>query len=418
MADVESMYPRVLATTVKRFGSLRRRVRLTLSSGSTTISQGDVLRVRLPSGLCDLGSFGFNADLTMTDTSNTIPANYAMIRRCGMVCGSNNINFQNNSYNLVCHAMNIAGQSIEYDRGNMTGVPVPLLQLGNNDHVEFNYWPLSPLTMGFLHTKLTGQTELDIQFEGAACLTDPSGGSVGSSYTLSNIFAYVDVIDLESDMYEKALVASLKAGASYKKVFDNCTAVVQTNTSTNEFNVSCASLEKVIVAPKDTNYNTAVVQTENSAYSRFLDFPTGESGYGSDASIYLQIGSVTLPTYGHSQKYIDLAQITRSAMGGPSPYNYNKLFLGASTDGSLSDGAVLDYDPTYYVKLNGVVVFPISAFNNEPNKQNGIDLSSGNSIIRVESQGSNLTTSRKLLMAAVHRSTIDVKDGNIVGVQL
>lgn len=418
MAEIETgMLPKALAVSVKRFAGARRRVRLTLSSGSTTLTNGDILRVRLPRGLVDLASFGFNADLATQDTSNKIPANYAMVRRCGATIGGVNVGFQNNSWAQTAHAMNIAGQSLEYDRGNMTGVPLPTRQLGNGDHVEFNYWPLSPMTAGMLHTELTGQAEIDIQFNGLECLTDPSGGSIGTSYTLSNVFAYVDVIDLEDDGYEKTLVSALKAGSTYQKCMDLATAVVQQNTSTNNFNVSCSSLQKVIVAPKDNDYNTAAVQGEGVAYSRFLDFPSGESTTGSGAGIYVQIGSQSFPQYGFGQKYIELAQITRQAMGGASPYNYNKLYLGASSNGSLASGATLSYAPTNYVSRNGVVVFDVGAFD-EHGKQGGIDLSSGNSVIRVESQGSNLTSSRKLLMAGVHKSVVQVKEGQIVGLQL
>ena len=107
--------PKGLKTTIRRFSGMRRRVRLTLSSGSSTINASDILRVRLPSrSLGDLGSFGFHGSLA-TDANQYVAGGHTLIRRLGMTCGGVQLGYQNNNYANVAHALNLAGRGLNAD---------------------------------------------------------------------------------------------------------------------------------------------------------------------------------------------------------------------------------------------------------------------------------------------------------------
>ena len=409
--------PKALQASVKRFGGMRRRVRLTLTSGSTSSGANDILRIRLPTNsLVDLRTFGFNADLSCNAVS-FVGGTHTLVRRVGLVAGGVNINFQNNYWNQTAHAMNVAGQGLEWDRSNvLAGCNPDDAQFATNgDFVEFNYWPLSPMTAGIIDTGLIGECEVDLVFDSAAALITKEGEAVTGSFTLSSIRAYVDVIDLESDFYRKFASAALGRGKTMVKMMELATCVIQASTGSNNFNVSTGCLDKILVAPKASAWATAQAQAAGEVYDRYLDFNCGVA-YGSvddNYSAYVQIGSTSFPAYGFGRKFPDLASITRNNWAGSS-YNYNKLFLQTDGSGSTVGTASLVYTPAAYNRHNAIVLIPVGAFD-EHGKQGGIDLSSGNSVIRVETTGANLINGNsQLLMAGIHKSLLQVQSGQVV----
>lgn len=408
--------PKSLRSTVRRFAGMRRRVRLTLSSGSTSVGPNDILRVRLPArSMIDLGSFGFSGLATLTGTDAAIIGSHSLIRRVGMTCGGQQLGYSNNQFNQVAQALTLATRGYEADKCNGYAGADPKQPILNNEAVEFNYFPQTPLSMGYLWTEPTGECEVDINFAGLEPLTVKKTGTVPTNWSISNIVAYVDVIQMETDDYAKAMRSVLAANGSYDKLVPLATAVVQQNTLTNSINVSSKCVDKVLFAPKAETYNAAAVQVDGQVYSKFLDFPTGATGVGADNSVYVEIGSTTFPAYGHSDRYAQLAQITRGCYGNGA-YNFNKLFIGATGAGSLTAADSIVNAKSNYVQRNGVVLFPVGAFDDE-GMEGGLDLSSGNSVIQFNSKGSALTTTRKCLLGALYKSTLSCKEGQVVGVQ-
>ena len=400
MADEGRAMPKALMTTVKRFAGQRKRVRLTLSSGSTTAGANDILRIRLPANsLVDLGSFNINGTLAVT-TGHRVYGTHTLIRRLGMVAGGLNINYQNNQWGLLAHAQNVAGNGLAFDEGNAVASMNPLEFQTNGDVVSFNYFPHSPLEMGCLDTGLTGECEVDIAFAGAEASIADNGVTPAGTWSLSGIKAFVDVIELEDDTYRKGVASMLQGGKTYEKTMDIATAVIQDATGSNNFNVSTSSLNKVIIVPKDENYLVRVASGTGEAYNRYLN------GVAAAASkLYVQIGSQSFPQYGFGDNFKELADITRYSEGGSSVYNYNKLFL------TKSSGALV-YSADAFVTENAIAAIQVGAFHAEKGKEHGIDLSSGNSVIRVETD--TLPANSKLLMAGCHTSKLIVKAGQVV----
>lgn len=404
MAETEQRsMPKALQTVVKRFGGQRKRVRLTLSSGSTTVEPNGLLRVRLPSNsLVDLGSFCVNGTLTAT-TGHRVQGTHTLIRRLGFTAAGLNLNYQNNVWGLLAHAQNVAGNALAYDQGNAIASMNPLDFQTNGDVVALNYFPHSPLQAGCLDTGLTGECEVDIAFNGnEAIIADQSvtDTTITGTWSLGSIKAYIDVIELEDDSYRKGVAAMLQAGKTYEKTMDLATAVVQDATGSNNFNVSTGCLNKVMVVPKDANYLTRVKSGAAEAYNRYLN---GVASAGS--KLFVQIASQSFPQYGYGDNWKEIAEMTRYAEGGSSVYNYNKLFL------TKASGA-LKYDADAFVTENAIASIQVGAFHPEHGKEHGIDMSSGNSVIRVETE--NLPSNAKLLMAACHTSKLIAKAGQVV----
>jgi len=401
MAEMEGRsMPKALMATVKRFSGQRKRVRLTLSSGSTTVEPNGLLRVRLPSNsLVDLGSFCVNGTLA-TDANHRVYGTHTLIRRLGFVAGGLNINYANQQWGLLAHSCNVAGNALAFDEGNCVASMNPLDFQTNGDVVALNYFPNSPLQAGVCDTGLIGDCEVDIAFAGAEASIADNGTTPAGTWSLSGIKAYIDVIELEDDSYRKGVAAMLQGGRTYEKTMPLATAVIQDATGSNNFNVSTGSLDKVVVVPKDANYLTRVKSGAAEAYNRYLN------GIASAASkLYVQIGSQSFPQYGFGDTFKELADITRYAEGGASTYNYNKLFL-------TKDSGALKFDADAFVTENAIASIQVGAFHPEHGKEHGIDLSSGNSVVRVETD--TLPANSKLLMAALHTSRLIAKAGQVV----
>jgi hypothetical protein len=407
MAD-EPRLPVSLKTTIRRFGGMKKRIRLTLSSGSTSVSENDILRVRLPSNsLVQLDSFCINGTLGVA-ASHKIQGSHSMLRRVGMTCGGLAVNYANQNWNLLAHAQDIASQGLEWSNSNAVGSCAPDDFQTNGDKISFSYFPHSPLNAGVLDTGLTGETEVDILFAGGNVAIPDNGVTATSGFTLSNITAYVDVIQLEDPDYRKSLAAMLRTDKdkTYEKTMDLATCVVQTANGSNNFNVSTECLNKVMVVPKDQNYLTQDDKELTEVYSRFLNGVAQ-----ADSKIFVGIGSESFPAYGFSENFKELAEITRHTEGGASSYNFNKLFLTRS--GDTENPLAISADA--YVTQNAVASFAVGAFRPEIGMQRGIDLSSGNSVIRVETQ--DLPANSKLMMAACYTSRLIVKAGQVVGIK-
>lgn len=401
MAETEGRsMPKALMATVKRFAGQRKRVRLTLSSGSTTAGANDILRIRLPSNsLVDLGSFCVNGTLAV-DAGHRVYGTHTLIRRLGMVAGGLNINYQSNVWGLVAHASNVAGNGLAFDEGNCVASMNPLDFQTNGDIVALNYFPNSPLQAGCCDTGLLGECEVDIAFAGAEASIADNGTTPAGTWSLSGIKAYVDVIELEDDSYRKGVAAMLQSGRTYEKTMPLATAVVQDGTGSNNFNVSTGCLDKVMVVPKDTNYLQRAASGTTEAYNRYLNGVAD-----ADSKVYVQIGSQSFPQYGYNDNWKEIADITRQSEGGASTYNYNKLFL-------TKDSGALKFNADAFVTQNAIASIQVGAFHPETGKEHGIDLSSGNSVIRVET--SDLPTNSKLLMVAFHTSKLIAKAGQVV----
>lgn len=401
--------PKALKMSMSRFPTLRKRLRLNVSSGSTSVDQNGIIRVKLPSqSLIDLSTFQITCTGNITGTNSSdgrFPPTYGLIRRIGANFGGLNVGFDNNEWNQICHAMNLSGNSLEYDKSNCNANMNPLSFGGDGTYLCFNYFPASVMTAGVIDTSVLGDGEIDIQLEGQNALIFVNGaaGTV-ADWSLSNIRAYVDVLELQNLSYRSTIKENLQNGGSYQKLMSLATVVEQENTNSNSFNIGTQCLDRVMVGVKSSNFKTQVAQAADDLYNRFFNYTAA-----SDASIYFQINSETLPQYGHSENFNQLAEFTRQAMGGASVYNYNKLFAEKS-------GSNIVYDNEVFAAKNAVFILPVGMAG--PACENnglcsGLDLSGNNSIIRVES--TNMNNNDILIMAGLHSSILTAKAGQELG---
>lgn len=403
MADEGRAMPKALMTTVRRFSGQRRRVRLTLSSGSTTAGANDILRIRMPqNSLVDMASFSVTGTLAVS-ANHHIQGTHTMVRRVGVVASGLSLNYQNNQWGLLAHASDVAGQGLEWSNSNAVAGCNPDAFAGNTDVVALNYWPHTPLNAGCLDTGLTGEVEVDIAFAGPEASIPDTGVTAAGTFSLSGIKAYVDVIDLEDDTYRKGVAAMLQGGKTYEKSMDLATCVIQDATGSNNFNVSTGCLNKVMVVPKNSAYLTRAPKEAEEVYSNYLN-----GSALATSKLYVQIGSQSFPQYGFGDSLMELADSTRYAEGGASSYNFNKLFLARSP----ATGNPLITNAAVFATDNAFISFQVGAFRAEQGKEHGIDISSGNSVIRVESEG--LPANSKLLMAGCHTSKLICKAGQVV----
>lgn len=407
--------PRSLRSVVRSFRGERKRVKLTLSSGSTTVEANGILRIRLPErSLVDLGSFGFHG-IANLDAGEAIAGAHTLIRRLGMSAGGVNLGYAMTQYNQLAHAYNLASRGLQADVANCASGMYPKDMVVDGERIEANYFPVSVLSMGYLWTETLGNCELDINFGGAECLVTTQGTSPTGTWTISDLEAFVDVIALENDAYPNAIRSALQNGQAYEKVVEHSLCVIQDNTGSNSLNISTTCLDKAVFAPKDSSYLTRQAQTDGQVYSRFLDFPTGETAPAQNVGVYVSIGSSTFPQQGYMNYYQDLAQLTRGCYGN-GPYSFNKLFIETDASGSLISGSNLVYDKDAFVERNGVVMIPVGAFR-EDGSLGGIDLSSAVSTIVFNSTGSNLEN-QKVLIGGIMKSVLQARAGQVVSFQM
>lgn len=409
-----SMVPKSVKGSIKRYAGIRRRVKLNISSGSNDVAANGILRVRLPQGLVDLPTFSI-AGTFSCPANHRCAGLHSLISRFGCQFGQSQMNFQNTNYNLTAHALNLASQGLEWEKSNAHAGVLPTDFTADGEYIEGNYFPLTPLNSGMLMTSVIGECEIDIAFAGNEALVVPLGvtPSTDVAWVLSNIDVFVDVIEMETDDLAKTITSRLASGGSYEKSVRLAHAVIQSNNGANAFNLSTGCLDYVMVAPKVTGYKTLAAQTAGQVYSNYFDSQVGAAYPATGYGAYVEINSTSFPQAQYTQNYAGLAQITRSCFGNASSYNYNKLFLTADASGSVLGS--LDYNKTAYTARNGVAIIPVGAFDEE-GVEGGLDISSGTSIIQVNSRGENLLT-RRLLLAGLHKSRLVVKSGKTVAFQ-
>lgn len=401
----------MLKHSVSNFPILRKRVKLNIVSGSTAVDQAGIIRVKLPSSaLCDMATFNITGKFVTAGANASLAkaqGGYSLIKRFGAQVGGVNIGYDNNLWNQTAHAHELACVGLQQNLGNGTGGEIPNDKVGTGEYITFNNFPYSVCTAGVLDTAVFGNCEIDIQLEDNKALffADGSGGTA-ATWKLEDIKAYVDVIELPDQAYMMAVDSQLQAGNTYKKPVALATAVEQLQTGSNSFNVSTQSLDCVMVGVKPSAYKTVATAGANNPYSKFLNYTAGANlGDGAGKSIYIQVNSQTLPQYGHSTDFLELADMTRNVYGN-SVYNYNKLFLDTQT-GSYARSAYITKNAVARIQCGGEG----SAVDNH-GKFTGLDLAGGNSIIRVETQGLGATD--LLIMVGEHSSTIEARGGQVV----
>lgn len=412
--------PKMLKHTTSNFPVLRKRVKMTVSSGADTRA-GDIIRFKLPSqSLVDMKTMNIVADLQiLKDDGSTaslaeVQGAYSLIRRFGATMGGIGIGYENNEWNQVAHQEQLTSIGLDQNASNIMGSEYPAdgQRLGNGDIISFNYFPNSIVSMGVCDTSVFGECEIDILLDSEDALYFPNGSAdTQANLTLKNIRCYVDVLQLQDDTYAKAVASHLSGGGVYRKAVDLATVVNQQNNESNSFNVSTMSLNDVCVGVKPATYKTRAVAGADAPYSAYLDYNMGSATKAGAAgkSIYVEINSQALPQYGHSQNFLELADITRNNYAG-SVYNYNKLFL--NTQATATAPAI--YNVLAFLDQNAVVKFQCGGeggATNNHGKFTGVDLK-GNSIIRVNSTG--LGSTDQLIMVGHHSSLIEAEAGQVV----
>lgn len=441
--------PRSLSHFVRTYNCMRKEVRLNIVSG-TSATPSSLIRIELPQGLCDLSTFRMSATLggVTADASNSVmfPPTYMMIRRFNVVCGGVNLGATSAHFNHVALATRKASTSIALDQSELDSnhdwttltpaAPVVATVYGQG-YRTWKYFPYTACQIGgsgVLDTNIYGKTYIEIQLESQNCMLSylHLGGTAQSSFpfTVSDIRAFVDVLYLPNSSYDSAMRGRLNNGGVIKSVVPNVISTIQNNNSANVFNVSTGSLDKYMVAGLASTWSTAgtcnsiAYNATTGAWSPFssfsaintdghlMSYPVLANDPSANGVFSLTIGSEVFPAYSLVQNAQVGSAFTNKAFGKASIYNYNKLFMGKGTSGTLAN--VVDQD--FYLSNNFIVAYDLSleggASEHASQLLSGLSTQGAMSVIRLDSN--NFSTSSFWLMSAICSGVLSAGAGGMV----
>lgn len=260
-----SSYPKFLQYYLNRISNFSRQKYKIQSYANTTFNPNDQLVFSMPDGLIDLTSFTIHGKLSTTVTGGTNASAYAppielMIDSIYIDFGG--IGFQT-SFTNYNQLFNIFRDFQMTDKKALRGVlqndsnPTSLAASTTITNQPFAIQSFLGLlgSVKMIDTTLTPTMKMYFRLAPTACLST-SGSPTSASYTWSNVYASVDVLDLSDGIYYNA-VASKLASSPIEIPFDNYATVIGSSgavTQSHRFTTSTDCLESVIATMLDTGY--------------------------------------------------------------------------------------------------------------------------------------------------------------------
>lgn len=260
-----SSYPKFMQHYLNRISNFSRQKYRISSYANTTFGPSDQLIFAMPEGLCDISSFTLHGKLSTTVTGGTNASAYAppvdmMIDSIYIDAGGVGIQTSFTNYNQL---FNIFRDFQMTDKKALRGVlqndanPTSLSASTTITNQPFAVQSFLGLlgSCRMIDTTLIPTMKVYIRLAPTACLST-SGSPTSASYTWSNVYASIDVIDLSDGIYYNA-VASKLASSPIEIPFDNYSTVIGSSgavTQSHRFSTSTDCLESVIATMLDTGY--------------------------------------------------------------------------------------------------------------------------------------------------------------------
>ena len=399
---------------VTQYAALRRNVRMNLNSGNTTVGGNALLRIQIPNGLVDLSTFRVSANVAVAGNPVAVEVCplHVFVDRFSANLGGISVGNMTSDYGVVAEAIRRSTIGIDVAAShelNNFNAKIPAsatATIKGTGRKEFSYFPYSVCQIngnGILDTTEIGQSEIEIQLNDLTSrLLSHSSLTPSAAVTLSNIKAYVDVIDLaDGERYAAEQKNLLRSGQVMKMVLPNIVSSVQPNNGSMNFNVSTQCIDMLFALGQKT------AKAKGNDHYTFIDTNTNDD----NQKFFFQIGSTSVPSYGYSDDVYDGLSLTTKAWGKHSRGNYNLLCS------DLSSGQVVQEN---YKTQNNVVFLDLSL--NGPAHSNrmmtGPSSEGGNSIIRFETNGYDNSTVQSFVLGALTSSVFMVKGEGSVGYEL
>lgn len=408
--------PKAFRGGVKSFPTKQKQIRLNVISGDTGQANG-VVRVSFPVGaLVNMESFRLTGSLTLSattpgDVAKLSMMSYAVVKRAGFNVNGTNIGYANNHFPELAHAQLQLGTADAWSKSNVGFGYDAQKPLVNGDKWVSKYHPFTLCTGGILDTSSTGYIEADFQLSGVNAISVVKGTTApvaGASWSLSNIRAYVNVIEAP-ESYVAMMQSAVARQDGLTKLIQTAMPYEQTALGSNSFNVSSECLDEVMVLPKGSTYDGDQVVPSGGLYQPLLN-----CSLNANSKVHIQLNSENFPEYGENDAIEDLSSGSAAAYG-QGPYNFHKLFIGATGNANVN---ALTFENGNYQNFNAVVRIPIG-YGKSGVEQGGlctgVNTSGMNSIVRVETK--NLPANHRLIMAALCTSKLVITKDKIGFVQ-
>lgn len=400
---------RALAHGVRHSRSIRKRLRCNIVSGSTSLSSGSILRVRLPAtaGLLDLGSFCVAGDLTLSAANAKLAGGNSLFRRVAVQFGAVSVNAGNSNWNHTAKMADLF-KGEDHGRANAFNGGCPENYAATGARLNITGWDYSPL-QGVVYAPAYGTIEVDMLCADNYVIQGAASTAPGT-WTLSNVSVYVDNLELPADSpFYRNVATAIRSEGGYAKTMELAHALFQNSQgNTNTMAVSTGCLNSLFVGFKDISYNVADgsgAVLSDGVLSPYFSYQ-GLAGANATASVFFQVGNMNMPTYGHSASFYDLAPVV---CGGQlaNPYAQNKLFLNAVATN------VYSHTIAAWKNKRALVKIPVAGFPTQEGIMYGLDLAGASQEVRVEQN--DIPASTPLFMGYTYTGVLTAKDGAIVG---
>jgi hypothetical protein len=387
---------------------------MNLTSGQASVGSNELIRIQIPNGLIDLSTFRLSANVQ--DNGNPpgveVPPMHLFIDRFSANLGGISVGNMTSDYGVIAESIRRAtigldvASSHELNNFNAKIPASATATIKGTGRKEFSYYPYSVCQIngnGILDTTEIGVSEIEIQLGNLTKrLLSHSTLTPSASVTLTNLKAYVDVIDLaDGERYAAEQKNLLRSGQVMKMVLPNIVSSVQPNNGSMNFNVSTQCIDMLFALGQKT------AKTKGNDYYTFVDTNTSDN----NQKFFFQIGSTSVPSYGYVDDVFDGLSLTTKSWGKHSRGNYNLLCS------NLSSGEVLQEN---YKTQNHVVFLDLSL--NGPAHSNrmmtGPSSEGGNSIIRFETNNYDNSTVQSFVLGALTSSIFMVRGEGSVGYEL
>lgn len=400
---------------VNSYHALRREVRMNIVSGQSSLSGNELVRVQIPStGLVDLSTFRLQGNIAVVGTGvgYAVPPTHMFIDRFSANLGGVNTGVQCQEYGRVAEAIKRCTMGDDaknsHSLGNMNA-KIPAAQgddLAGDGFKEWGYYPVSVCQVnstGILDVSTIGNCELEIQFNALTpyLLKHATATGTATGVSISNLRAYVNVIDLENGLeYAREQQALLGGEKAIKQVLPHIITAPQVANTSNNYNVSSGNVDMLMAIGFKNNPANGSDRYKFAATNGSLNAPNDK--------YFFQMGSVSMPAYGFTDSAYVGAIHSTNAWGKHNRGNTNSLYQSLTAGVESSDSK--------YMTDNHIIMQDITlagpAWSNR--LLSGASSQSANSVVRFENTGYATAGAQSFILGALCTGVLSVKGGGSV----
>lgn len=367
--------PPSMSYFVKRLsGVTMNTVKLTNLS-NTTASAGDTIRLRFPNNaIINLSSLTLYAKATTTVTT---PDNHCVLPKLTQSLINQvriNINGQTvsggslNDYGILYNIGSRCQQAPHHIKmlnlmHSGSDVPTPTACLANVPIAIDDWFGFLSCMPHYFHTGIVGEMIMEIVLAPNTVLAC-SSAALAASYSLSNIYANIEVLQFDNDMYSKILEMKLANGETLEISYNDAYSFFKPKSTTIEAQVSSNAITKVFTVPRVDNStgSTARQYTITNipvlGVGQYHLFDTGEGDHNTSEA---NITTACVAAFADSTKTMQWSVDNRLIPTNPAPLPecYQMLCDMFGDRASTSSSHSILQEP--YELLPWTTVFPIVA---------------------------------------------------------